>query len=41
MDVNQAKEVIGKQFGFIAKDANEVILYFNLPKNAKILGVGT
>ncbi|MBU1056611.1 MAG: class I SAM-dependent methyltransferase [Proteobacteria bacterium] len=41
MDVNQAKEIIGKQFGFIAEDANEVILYLNLPQNAKILDVGT
>jgi len=41
MDINQAKEILGKRFGFIAEDANEVIQYLNLPQNAKILDVGT
>ncbi|MBW1851603.1 MAG: class I SAM-dependent methyltransferase [Deltaproteobacteria bacterium] len=41
MDINQAKEILGKQFDFIAEDANEVIQYLNLPQNAKILEVGT
>jgi 2-polyprenyl-3-methyl-5-hydroxy-6-metoxy-1,4-benzoquinol methylase len=41
MDIIEAKEILGKQFGFIVEDANKVINYLNLPQNAKILDVGT
>jgi ubiquinone/menaquinone biosynthesis C-methylase UbiE len=41
MDIIQAEEILGEVFGFIIKDANKVIQYLNLPKNAKILDVGT
>ncbi|MFZ0484082.1 MAG: class I SAM-dependent methyltransferase [Desulfobacterales bacterium] len=41
MNITQAQKIIGKQFGFIVEDANKVIQYLNLPKDAKILDVGT
>jgi ubiquinone/menaquinone biosynthesis C-methylase UbiE len=41
MDINQAEEILGEVFGFVVEDANKVIQYLNLPKNAKILDVGT
>ena len=41
MDIAQAEEVLGKRFGFIVEDANKMIQSLGLPKNAKILDVGT
>ncbi len=41
MDINQAKEILGEQFSFVAKDASKVIHNLNLPQTAKVLDVGT
>lgn len=41
MNITQAKEILGKPFGFIIEDANELIRYLKLPQNAKIMDVGT
>ena len=41
MNIAQAQKIIGKQFGFIVGDANKVIQDLNLPKDVKILDVGT
>jgi 2-polyprenyl-3-methyl-5-hydroxy-6-metoxy-1,4-benzoquinol methylase len=41
LDIGQAKDILGKQFGLIFEDANTVIQYLKLPHHAKILDVGT
>jgi len=41
MDIAEAVKVIGGKFDFAATDANEVIRELKLPKNSKILDVGT
>ena len=41
MDITQAEEILGKQFGAVAEDANRLIQHLRLPQNAKILDVGT
>ena len=41
MEIDQAGKILGETFGFIIEDANKVIQYLNLPKNAEILDVGT
>lgn len=41
MEITQAREILGKPFALMFEDANEVIRYLKLPKNVKILDVGT
>lgn len=41
MDITKAKEILGERFSFSAVDANKVIQELKIPKNAKILDVGT
>ena len=41
MNLNTAKEVLGKEFAFTADFVNEIIQNLNLPKNARILDIGT
>ncbi len=41
MDITKAKEILGKKYWFSAADANRVIQELKVPKNAKILDVGT
>jgi ubiquinone/menaquinone biosynthesis C-methylase UbiE len=41
MDMTEAKEILGDVFSFIVGDADNVIQRLNLPKDAKILDVGT
>ena len=41
MDIAEAKEILGDLFSLTAGDTNRVIQELNLPKDAKILDVGT
>ena len=41
MNITEAKEILGNLFSFSAEDTNRVIQYLNMPKDAKILDVGT
>lgn len=41
MDIEQAKTLLGKRFAFMANDANQTIQDLDLPKNSRILDVGT
>lgn len=41
MDITKAKGILGKKFTFTAVDANNVIQELKMPKNSKILDVGT
>jgi ubiquinone/menaquinone biosynthesis C-methylase UbiE len=41
MNITEAKEILGDEFSFSAEDTNKVIQYLKLPKDAKILDVGT
>ena len=41
MDITNAKEILGEKYSFSAVDTNQVIQELKVPKNAKILDVGT
>ena len=41
MDITNAKEILGEKYSFTAVDTNKVIQELKVPKNAKILDVGT
>ncbi|MBN2560092.1 MAG: class I SAM-dependent methyltransferase [Phycisphaerae bacterium] len=41
MDTARARDVLGEQFDFIFEDADRLIQYLGLPKDARILDVGT
>jgi ubiquinone/menaquinone biosynthesis C-methylase UbiE len=41
LDITKAKEILGEKFSFSAVDTNKVIQELKVPKNAKILDVGT
>jgi len=41
MNFTEAKEILGGVFSFSAEDINRVIQYLKLPKDAKILDIGT
>ena len=41
MDIEKAKEILGGKFIFSAVDTNKVIQELKVPKNAKILDIGT
>lgn len=41
MDITKAKEILGKKYSFSAVDTNKVIQELKVPKNAKVLDVGT
>jgi len=41
MDIEKAKKILGERYGFSAEDTHKVIQELNLPKDAKILDVGT
>ncbi len=41
MDITKAKEILGAKYRFTAVDTNRVIQELKVPKNAKILDVGT
>ncbi len=41
MDIEKAKEILGKKFSFSAVDTDRVIRELKLPQNAKILDIGT
>ncbi|NNL42280.1 MAG: class I SAM-dependent methyltransferase [Desulfobacterales bacterium] len=41
MDITKAKKILGEKYSFSAVDTNKVIQGLNVPKNAKILDVGT
>jgi ubiquinone/menaquinone biosynthesis C-methylase UbiE len=41
MNIEQAKEILGKEFGFNADFANAIIRDLGLPKDARILDIGT
>jgi len=41
MDIEQAKEILGDKFSFSAVDTQKVVQKLNIPKDAKILDVGT
>lgn len=41
MDTAQAKDVLGEEFGFILEDADGLVRHLGLPKDARILDVGT
>ena len=41
MDITKANEILGKKYSFSAVDTNKVIQKLKVPKNAKILDVGT
>jgi ubiquinone/menaquinone biosynthesis C-methylase UbiE len=41
MDIAKAKEILGDKFSFTATDTNKVVQELRLPKNAKILDIGT
>ncbi|MBW1964002.1 MAG: class I SAM-dependent methyltransferase [Deltaproteobacteria bacterium] len=41
MNITKAKEILGKKFSFSSVDTNKVIQELKIPKNAKILDVGT
>lgn len=41
MDINETREVLGKKFAMPLEDIQRVIRESNLPRNAKILDVGT
>ncbi len=41
MDITKAKEILGEKYSFTAVDTNKVIQELKVPKNAKILDVGT
>ena len=41
MNITEAKEILGNVFSFTAEDTDKVIRHLNLPKDIKILDVGT
>ena len=41
MDITKANNILGKKYSFSAVDTNKVIHDLKLPKNAKILDIGT
>ena len=41
MDITKAKEILGEKYSFSAVDTNKVIQELKVPKNAKILDIGT
>jgi len=41
MNITQAREILGQQFTFASDLANTVVQDLKLPKDAKILDVGT
>ena len=41
MDITKAKEILGEKYSFSAVDTNNVIQELKVPKNAKVLDVGT
>ena len=41
MDITNAKEILGEKYSFTAVDTNKVIQELKVPKNAKILDIGT
>jgi ubiquinone/menaquinone biosynthesis C-methylase UbiE len=41
LDITNAKEILGEKYSFTAVDTNKVIQELKVPKNAKILDVGT
>ena len=41
MNITKAKEILGKKYSFSAVDTNKVIQELKVPKNAKILDIGT
>ena len=41
MDITQVKDILWKLFGFIVEDANKVIKYLELPRDARVLDIGT
>jgi ubiquinone/menaquinone biosynthesis C-methylase UbiE len=41
LNITDAKEILGEKYSFSAVDTNKVIQELKLPKNAKILDVGT
>jgi len=41
LDIKKAIEILGETYSFSAKDTNKVIQELKVPKNAKILDVGT
>jgi ubiquinone/menaquinone biosynthesis C-methylase UbiE len=41
LDIDQAKEMLGKQFSLVYDDAKTIIDYLQLPHHAKVLDVGT
>ena len=41
MDITKANEILGEKYSFSAVDTNKVIQKLKVPKNAKILDVGT
>jgi 2-polyprenyl-3-methyl-5-hydroxy-6-metoxy-1,4-benzoquinol methylase len=41
LDITKAKEILGEKYSFSAVDTNKVIQELKVPKNAKILDVGT
>ena len=41
MDITQAKEILGQKFAFTSEFANTVVQKLKLPKDSKILDVGT
>ncbi len=41
MDIEEAKEILGERYAFSVEDTQKVIQALKLPKNARILDVGT
>jgi len=41
MNITEAKEILGDEFSFTAEDTDRVIQHLKLPKDTKILDVGT
>jgi len=41
MDTAQARDILGEEFGFILEDADGLVRHLGLPKDARILDVGT
>jgi len=41
LDITKAKEILGEKYSFSAVDTNKVIQELKVPKNAKILDIGT
>ena len=41
MNITEAKEILGDEFRFTVEDTNRIVQHLKLPKDAKILDVGT